>query len=769
MKFKQLIISLLVCILCVASTSAVADSTENEDLFTAAYFTENMPGITAIGIQNIAWVNDNCYAYLSDMSVYTWSAADGLQKLCQLPDAPEAMQSDYVVLSDEDIAVLKETVTYTAAGDDALYGFNVYSGKFGIIDADGIHWSETILDLSCLNPDENFFPNRVAECFVIDDTLFTFVSLHNEYTSGNYAFYGFDVNTGASAAYEVDTAVGICPMDDESFLLLCYENDEYSLKQLNTATNTVTALDIPMGEVASATEVGGLAYDAERQIIALAADGKLYTSTQKEELLSVTNIATNGLQGETTAAFLSDGRYALWLDGVHLKAVSVQEENRQLTCQAPALSDPLRTSFTSAYPDIAFKVVYETTTAEDLANLLTTQDDSVDVFEVRADYTYDILKQKGMAATLNSDSLTQNLHNMYSAIQEALTDADGHLVAYPSRFYLYLYQYNQGFWNLAFEGEEFPSSMEELMDYWLRWEQDYADEYPEIEFVENFDYETWCMNMITMYIRQHDEDGQAPDLSDSDLRNVLEKLQQIVEIREAAGRHTTFLSMDDYDGMACIFSINTREAMRATSSFYMTSSEEYLYDIYMYDYTNVTMKFSADDDVACDGRLYVYVVNPYSKNQAEALKFIETAAQMEMNPYLYYAIYPDCNTPYENPSFAENIAKYTEEKASLEKARETAEEEALENIDYQLEYYTKYLEDQENQRWMISENTITETRQLLEKVNLHVSSFYLGSNGTSAYDVIAELCTRYCGGNLSMDAFLNELTNKITMMQLESK
>ena len=768
MKSKHLTMILLACILCLISVYAFADVTGDEDIFTSAYISTYIQGESSVGIQNIAWVNDKCYAYLSDMSVYVWSTVEPLQKLCQLPPAPEGMQSSYINLSDTDIAMLKDTITYTVAGSDGLWGFNVFSGKFGNIDSEGLHWSSTTLDFACLNPEENFFPNRVAECFIVNNTLFTFVSLSSGFSDESYALYGFDLNNGTSKSYTIDTAVGLCYMEDTKFILLCTDSDGYCLKQLDTSTDTLTMLPISMNEISLATAVGGLAYDKDSRTIALAADGKVYKSIQDASFAPVANISTRGLLGETTAALLSDGRYALWLNGVHIRSQSNQEESKQLTCQLPVLSNALETNFSNAYPDIALTVRTKATTAEELATLLTTRDSSVDLFEIRADYSYSALKQKGLIASLSSDYLKQNLYDMYSIIQDVLIDKNGNLVAYPSRLYVYLYQYNKGFWDLAFDGEEFPSSLDSLMDYWLRWEQEYADDYPEIEFVDNYDYATCCRDIIVMYIRQHDSPDQVPDLYSDDLRTVLEKLRRVNDIRQAAGRHTSALSMDEYDGKACIFRISTREAMNAPASFYATSSEEYLYDIYMYDYSNVSMKFSEHDDLNADGILYVYVINPYSSHQAEAQKFIETASVMEINPYLYYAIHPQCNAPYENPNFAGIIEQYSKEKAYLEGLKEKAEGQARDEIDYLLDYYDKYLNDQEHQRWMISADTIAESRKKLQNINLHATSFFLGASGTAAYDMISELCTRYCSGLMSLDTFLHDMTNKVHMMQLES-
>ncbi len=56
----------------------------------------------------------------------------------------------------------------------------------------------------------------------------------------------------------------------------------------------------------------------------------------------------------------------------------------------------------------------------------------------------------------------------------------------------------------------------------------------------------------------------------------------------------------------------------------------------------------------------------------------------------------------------------------------------------------------------------------MEKINLHAASLYLGGSGTSADDVMTDICARYSSDLLSLDGFLQELTNKIRMMELET-
>ena len=86
-----------------------------------------------------------------------------------------------------------------------------------------------------------------------------------------------------------------------------------------------------------------------------------------------------------------------------------------------------------------------------------------------------------------------------------------------------------------------------------------------------------------------------------------------------------------------------------------------------------------------------------------------------------------------------------------------------------VDYMQHYIENQENERWMISEHTMQNQRKSLESLNLHQNTIYLGAPGSTVDLMIAELCQRYADGNMTMDDLLNELARKVSLMELENE
>ena len=775
-KLSCILRTVVVTLLLTLPSIAFATSAQNEDAFTQEYM--DTTGFTEQGIgsvQLVEWAGSTCYVYMSDSSVYTYHTTEGVTKYAQLPPTPKEFERMFVVLGNVNLDDLHNTVTYIATHGDSLYGYNVYSGKFGHIDTEGVHWSDTILDMECLNPEQGFFPNRVAKSYVTNQRLYTLVSLISEYNGDEeYAFFGFDLSTGKAVEFNVKGAVNVCHIKDEEFIFLRRLEDGYSLVRLDAATNALSDISFSMGAFPSDAVVGGLAYDEKSDSIFLSMKGRIFRSVTNGEFEAVSYIPTDALMYETPAWILPDGRYALCsMNGLFIRGITNQMEHEQLIIRTDTWIEDVKKVFSKEYPNVNFNYIYERTTAEELAKILTTQDDSIDVFEICADYAYTALIKKGFTTDLSiSEIIRQEVDVMDPKIASTLINEQGQIVAYPAKLRVWSSGIHEGYWKLAFGDCELPATIDEVMDAWIEWELIYADEFPDVEFMLGFDYTPFCQALITYFVQQRDTLNEQPDMNDAALRGALEKLRQVYEIRMNAGRSNTGLTPDQSDGIASIFRFHAwDEAMNERSSLVAKIPENYLYDMYMWDYKPINITFTKDDTPKTDGTLYVYVINPYSKNMEAAIKFIESVTKLKSGPYIYYAIHPEFNEPYEKPDFQQMIASYVQGKSELEEIlRDTSNlhHTAIGDLQATLDFYNAYLENQEKEKWMISSETITKYRNLLDNLHLHTSSIYLGASGSAAEQMISELCARYTLGNMTLDAFLNELNLKMRMMQLEN-
>lgn len=739
-------------------------------------FMESM-GITESGearyVQDICFIEDVCYAYLDDMSVYAYDDQGSLKKLCVLPSAPENFYSRVEVLGDEEIEQLNHTVTYIAGGKDGLYGYNVFCGRIGRIDESGIHWREQGLDFQCLNPEGDFFPNRIARSFMSEQRLYTLVSLESMEDEDAYAFYGFDLDTGKAQRFEVHGIVNICQMEEDRFLALTCVEGAYGLTQLDAETNTLSEIGLSLEDAARQGQIGGLGCNRKGDRICVASGGWVYESVDGNPFSAVAYLKTDSLLEETAAWAAGENQWAFWLNGVVMCERKENLDHVRLVYQAGSLSFLLRDIFEKEYPDVELVHQVQINNAEELVKTLITKDSSVDVFMVMVDHDFLSLLQKELAADLSGSLLlTEDVKEMYPEIRNVLLDEGGRLRAYPAGLYLWQYRLNQGFWEMFFAGRPIPETLEEVLDCWIEWEENDAQAYPDIEFVSQFDYAEWCQEIVQFYVRQYDENGCLPDQNMGRLKTALEKLARIAEIRREEGRNLCISGEGEGEAPGEIWKMTWREAMNEYPTVTVALPQDYLYGIRKDMFTEIELSFGEGDPKRTSGVLYAYIVNPYSRHIDEAIQFIECAASYPMSQiYTYYSTHPAVNEPCERPNYEKTIARYVDERNELERAIEEYREKDVDTgvLEGKLAYVNDWLETKEQQRFLISGESIRAYRERLEEtgLSLYTESYYIGDAENSVQRMIQTLCERYASGQLTLDAFLKEMNDKMNMIQAE--
>jgi hypothetical protein len=344
---------------------------------------------------------------------------------------------------------------------------------------------------------------------------------------------------------------------------------------------------------------------------------------------------------------------------------------------------------------------------------------------------------------------------------------------------LWVYGINEGYWIKFWPERPLPESYGEVLDAWIEWERDIAQDYHGVGFVDiDFDYSYQIYTLVSDYVMQHDTNA-LPNLKAAALRSALEKMNEVYEIRRANGRSTSWdepdtqLMIESETGPGRIFTRNTQSVMNRTGGAWITYSDSVLYGVSKDSTTLLPIPFDGDSLSRTSGRMFVYVVNPYSKHREEAIHFIECMAQIEADPKLYYAIHPNANAPYPDANYEQIRETYQERRDQYAEVIQRAIEEGQEysvDLENRLQYYEDWLEDEGN-RWLIHQETIDAYRQTLENapLNLHAESPYVCDEGTTPYAVVMDACRKYAQGQLSLDGFLDEISSKMKMVYLEDQ
>lgn len=774
--------ALLCLLLLLCAGGALAESDGNLDVFDDAFMKEHglvdANGVR-LYIQDMDWDGDTCYAYLTDMGIYTYTPGGEPEKLCTLPPAPENFYARVDGLTDEDLELLHNTVTYISVWDGTLYGYNVYSGRWGAIDGEGVHWQDSRLNFSCLFHEDSFFPDRIANSFMTDDALYVLADTQDEYGDLVYALFSFDLSDGTSKRYDHEGLLGgICRGEKGELLLLAYfpDYEEFGtlLFQMDSGEFCTVGpyFDFPIEE----DFVGGFAYNEKTDTMYVAANDLIYASKNAEEYTPFAPLDTSGMMPDIRAWALSDGRYAILFDGIHIRERDDQEF-AQLNLSTYLFYPSTRQLFKDMYPNVKLNE-QDTMDQQTIIDYLLTGDETIDVYSMPLNYAFNLIKEKGLAVSMSgSEAIEADAARMDEQVQSALRDAQGNIVAYPAgdRVELANYGIHEGYWRMAFGDRPLPTTFEEVLDAWIEWEEnDLIEEYPMLgfEISEGFIYENWVRRFITIYIRQHDADGE-PNLGAPELRTVLEKLARLAEVRQQHGRGISgesdgdrALSTETGD-TAFIFNPSSQVAMEGDDHWVTMGN---VYDQYPGDVTWLPLTFEKDAKQYTDASMYVYFINPHSWHKEEALQFIECMTNPRAIPRVYYAVHPDMNEPLENEDYEEVKAWYERQCEEYRAGIKTAKEQDKDTseLERQLSNYENWLASDEG-RWEISQKTIDAYRQMVAEkpLNLHMTSPYLYAMTIGESSFVNTLCGQYAQGGMLLDLFLQKLSSRLSMITLE--
>ncbi|NLO85528.1 MAG: hypothetical protein GX096_08885 [Clostridiales bacterium] len=743
------------------------EDTKNMEVFTQTQLS------TSLYTQQMVMLGDTLYAYLDNETVWSWRPSDPAPNMyCQLPKLPEATGTVYHNLEDDEKARWDETVSFIATGDDTLWGINSYSGKIGKITEEGIAWDEVQLDMSPLMPQGNAWPLRVANAFVINNTLYAYIAMDNaDYPKNNYEMLAFDLASGSYKYIDIQNAQGICSYHADSILMLQPTADNvWMIQTMDLSTETISDSPFQPFQSSSDQSIGGMAYDAASDRLFFTAESQVWGGAAGEAYASVAFLPVHELVGEAIAFALGDGRYALFSACLYVRDVqSAAETNPTLYAQG-CTDQTIYESFTSENPNIPVEFLSGLLSPDEIVQLLVTGDQAADLYAVFADHTFSAIVQKGYAADLSSSAiLTSDIGDMYPNIQHAITDEAGHPVAYPFQLLLGHWQVNEALWHYIYGDTPIPATYDQFLDAMLLWESSYADEYPEVDFSMNFDHAYWARTLVNAYAQQYGQPNVRLEINTDLLRGVLEKLQQVRDIRDTSGRSVHFA--DDYMPKADLFITAGYNNVLLEPVESQEQEDQSLDEIMLEgQYIDMPSLVFTEGEASCVlGKMLVWFVNPYSQNKEVAIRYLEHAARMNNNERTYYATHPNHNDPLAYKSYEQSAQELKTRQDELTESLKDATALQRSTLEETLIEVENSLANLEKRRWDISENAIAHYRSFAPSISFFEDNQYITPDGSLMLQQLEDLYERYAYGTINLDGFLRELDEKMYVLYLEGQ
>lgn len=333
MKKHHASAAIIICAILALSFSAIAQNGVEKPFGTDFY--KSLPD-QPFYLKEGVFLNNIFYGCLNN-TVYQWSPGDPEPVFyAELPPPPqwknEWWSKPYQKFSPDDRTAIEAAVDFIASGDEAVWGYNMRSGKIGKITSQGVDWAQTRLDTSFLYVNDSFIIRIMPIVSFVEDGKLYIFAINNSpsdlLSNEPMVLIRFDITSGKHDILSTNNAVNLCRYKP-GFLLLSRQGDSSSmtLSQMNITTGEIMDLPVKIpfqdqtGKDEAVNEVGGLTYDAKNDRIFFVMDDTIYQSTANQAFEKAASLQK---QYQMTyhsmlSWILPDGRYALKsADGLYI-------------------------------------------------------------------------------------------------------------------------------------------------------------------------------------------------------------------------------------------------------------------------------------------------------------------------------------------------------------------------------------------------------------------------------------------------------------------
>ena len=552
---------------------------------------------------------------LVESGVLVCSADGDVQSRFPATVITDVTMQEYMKMSAAEKARIDAGITHILAGDDGLWGINAYVGLAGRLDAEGVHFLETAFDTSEWFNDEDCPADTPLSGFVEEGTV---------YILRNNSLQMWQTSTASERKVAIQATLLQCiPYQPHKALLnvmVLGDDWDTALYVLDLDTWSIEALVLQMPELASAEalSIGRVAYHAKEQRLVIqvrgndfAEDGLLCESVGGAPWEKV------ALVNEMGSMYLLSGGKLMWIRENQASTYRLDELSAAdvVTLDMKGLLHQDLTAyqqFCTNYPGVTLRKSNTTLDSADVKSLVN-HSEKPDVLSLYANQLYADIVRKGYALPLGEENVSALLEDLYPLFSSLLKNSDGKIVAMPTMVSVNLLSVNTEVWNETFGADTpFPTTYQELFSLMIAWEEEYANDYADVNITDDWDMETLLSRMIEQYVLTYEQSGE-PLLFDTPV--FVETVDTFVQLLNCMNQ--TRFEQNALQGYATMFS-----TCNLNSLFSMDSA--------MDDETTILQPFQIDaSEQTIRTDVVVLVANGFTKYPAEAEALIAHLAQKE--------------------------------------------------------------------------------------------------------------------------------------------
>lgn len=668
-------------------------------------------------------------------------------------------------------------LSFLFSGGEKLYGLCVGTGEwFTLLDETGAYAPKAMeykLDTKSFiyQEDEYSMMLQSPSLFVQDGYLYYSGQMYTGMNGPSSVIGRIDMLTGEDTPFKTQFIFDLQPWKDGKQLCRLYDqanaydmeanrykDPEYGL--FDPEADAFTPLgSLSVEGIMGGYSIAGLVGDAEKNSLYYFAGSRIMgcdLATGETRVSAYTGEGMfGGLSGNQTllsgSYYIQIGYntlevYALDTDAVKDGALKVFGE----------FGGEAHKSFRTNYPDIPVEVADTyTSDLETLTTSMVSESDAFDVLLLNMSYMpVDRLVEKGYAMDI---SAYPELMEVASQMDPRFVDPmriDGKLYGVPVGMSAYTFGVNMKMWTeeLGLTEEELPKTVMELLEFFANWEDDYADDYPDMLVCGRMSERMYLANMIIeQYMNYQQSQGQPLSFDTPLLRKLLTAVEAL-DMEALSGG----LDQDssDYWNKPCLFD----PYMTAGQFEYMRYSGE--------DTEYLLLPLDEGCDMVLGATVSVMIINPKSKRVDQAVLYVTNYLKNLPKAGDNITLFPAHNDPVEDASYKRSLEEYQKEKDKREALLEKADESEKASLRESVESMETWRENIEKWRYSASAEQIQEYREKIDPF-LWVTrqSVFAGASAEG----LSQLVMQYFEGAVPLDQFVTEMDKRLRLIQLEDQ
>ena len=548
-------------------------------------------------------------------------------------------------------------------------------------------------------------------------------------SSSFYSLFIFDLESGAQLPDRIKDARDVCAYEEEQILVQ------------TTSLGTIDKLHVcdistlQMQKLLDAPEenIAGLAYDNESRTVALTGNGAVYLSREGESFQEGGYLNVN-MNGMTVRAELLPG--AIYTAIVPHESVTVYDlksaaSARPLHIAGYNLDPDVVRAFVKANPTIPVVYVQKNLSdADELALQLVLRNDDVDIYAMNTGTPIcAAMLDKGFALDLSGEAALMNIVSaMYPRVAEQVK-REGNLYALPIDVSCFgALGYNPELF--AKENIAIPNTLFELMD--LMEDRAMGNE-PLINSMSGTS-EAVLRQILYTYLSAATAKGPAMPFDKDTFRRLILRWEEIAPLLGNTGP---------------ISPLPETPALFCDRFFFLPGSGSFLTE----GYSLLPLSIDAGFQKILPVNLNVMIVNPASKNQADALRFL--SFYMENLPGRQkVTLYPCESAPVEDPESRKRETNAQQDISLFSDKLLTCAPEEKKQLTEQLELAKADLEYWQEHMWTIGPEEIKAYQEIAGMMIFGREDVGFFTRDRQVLDLCVQLSNGGISGTRFCDAFI---------------